>query len=238
MRKLSTFAVLAAALGTSGCASMLESNPPLYPVDFKERFPIQLGNAAQKLEIYPTQHAGLESGQRRALIDYAREYKRAGQSIVAVAVPTGPDGRITKTNATNARRVLDVLHANGISRANVHGETYLPPNPNGLNPIKMTYLKPTATVAAKCGLWTDDVGFGSLGTDVENLPYYNHGCATQSAVANQIADPMDVVRHQQVSPGDAARSTTVLTAWRGRTGTGDSSASQSQSSSSSSSNAR
>ncbi|GHE73186.1 hypothetical protein GCM10019059_35930 [Camelimonas fluminis] len=215
MQKIAAFTILS-SLALSGCAGLQESNPPLYPTDYKERFKIELMNAPQEMEIYPLQHTGLDPDQRKRLASYAAAYRRFGKSVVTVSVPTGPDGKVTARTAAHTKRVLDVLHANGVAKGNIHGQTYLPDNPLALNPVKITYSRPTAGVAAKCGLWTDDVGFASVGTDIENLPYYNLGCATQTAVAKQIADPMDVVRHQQETPADAARSTTVLNAWRTR----------------------
>lgn len=214
MRKIRTLAIISSAIALSACASMNESTQPQYPVDFKDRFPITIGNEAKEVSIFPVQHGRLDGAQRNVLIAYATAYKRSGQSVVTVSVPTAPDGRVTAPNAAHTKRVLDVLQANGVSRANIQGETYLPQDPTQLNPVKLSYLKPAARVNSKCGMWTDDVGFASIGTDIENLPYYNHGCATQAAVAAQIANPMDVVRHHPVSPSDAATSTAVLSAWR------------------------
>ena len=54
-----------------------------------------------------------------------------------------------------------------------------------------------ATVADQCGQWPRDLAIGSgADADWSNKPYWNFGCAYQSAFAAQVADPRDLVAPQ------------------------------------------
>lgn len=205
----------AAALSLGACAQLAESNPPAYAPNHQERFPIKLANAPETLEVYPMEYASLDRDQKLTVADFGKAFRRSSKSVMSVAVPADIDGRVDAQTAAHAKQILKTLQDNGVARASVRGQTYLPADPAGLNPIKLTYIKAKAAVTEQCGLWPDDTGFASIEPSIENLPYYNHGCATQQAIAKQMADPMDVVRQHRPSPVDAARATAVISTYRG-----------------------
>ncbi|MBL7309728.1 pilus assembly protein CpaD, partial [Escherichia coli] len=45
-----------------------------------------------------------------------------------------------------------------------------------------------------CGLWPQDLGARGFASDYTTQPSWNLGCAMQSNVAAQVADPIDLVR--------------------------------------------
>lgn len=204
-----------AAITLGGCAQLAESNPPAYAPDYHDRFPITLANAPETLNVYPMQYASLDRDQKLTVADFARSFRRSSKSVLSVAVPADASGRVDAQTAAHAKQILKTLQDNGVARSSVRGQTYLPDDASGLHPIKLTYIAPKATVSQQCGLWPDDTGFASIEPGIENLPYYNHGCATQQAIAKQMADPMDVVRQHRPMPVDAARSTAVISSYRG-----------------------
>ncbi|MFC5506189.1 CpaD family pilus assembly protein [Bosea massiliensis] len=205
----------AAALSLGACSQLAESNPPAYAPTHQERFPIKLANAPETLEVFPMQYASLDNDQKLTVADFGKDFRRSSKSVMSVAVPADVNGRVDAQTAAHAKQILKTLQDNGVARSAVRGQTYLPNDPTGLNPIKLTYVKAKAAVTEQCGLWPDDTGFASIEPGIENLPYYNHGCATQQAIAKQMADPMDVVRQHRPSPVDAARATAVISTYRG-----------------------
>lgn len=203
-----------AALSLGACSQMAESNPPAYTPNHHDRFPIKLANAPETLDVYPMEYASLDRDQKLTVADFGKAFRRSSKSVLSVAVPADANGRVDAPTAAHAKQILKTLQDNGVARSSVRGQTYLPTDPAGLNPIKLTYIKAKAAVTEQCGLWPDDTGFASIEPSIENLPYYNHGCATQQAIAKQMADPMDAVRQHRPSPVDAARATAVISTYR------------------------
>ena len=68
--------------------------------------------------------------------------------------------------------------------------------------------------SSKCGEWPADIASGSSAEGWQNRPYYNLGCATQSNLAAQVADPVDLVRPRQEDPSDVAMRTRAISAVR------------------------
>lgn len=219
MNPLRICVAAAAALTLGACSQVAESNPPAYAPSYQDRFPIKLANAPETLEVYPIEYASLDRDQKLTVADFGKAFRRSSKSVMSVAVPADPDGRVNAQTAAHAKQILKTLQDNGVPRASVRGQTYLVEDQSGLNPIKLTYIKAQAAVTEQCGLWPDDTGFASIESGIENLPYYNHGCATQQAIAKQMADPMDVVRQHRPTPVDAARATAVISTYRGGSST-------------------
>lgn len=210
--RVSLAALAAVTLGA--CGQLAESNPPAYAPDYHDRFPIKLANAPETLNVYPMEYATLDRDQKLTVADFARNFRRSSKSVLSLAVPADVSGKVDAQTAAHAKQILKTLQDNGVARTSVRGQTYLPEDQTGLNPIKLTYIKPKAAVTQECGIWPDDTGFASIEPGIENLPYYNHGCATQQAIAKQMADPMDVVRQHRPSPVDASRSAAVISTYR------------------------
>jgi pilus assembly protein CpaD len=76
-----------------------------------------------------------------------------------------------------------------------------------------------ATVASRCGQWPRDlaVGNGPI-EDWDNKPYWNFGCAFQTALAAQVADPRDLVSPQAETPQDTVIRTGAIDALRSAIG--------------------
>jgi len=60
-------------------------------------------------------------------------------------------------------------------------------------------------VAIRCGTWPQDLGGSDFAFDNSNRPVWNFGCSTQTAVAAQVADPVDLVRGRQEGRIDAVK---------------------------------
>ena len=69
----------------------------------------------------------------------------------------------------------------------------------------VSFLGLKAHVADQCDQWPRDLAIGSGAVaDWSNKPYWNFGCAYQTALAAQVADPRDLVTPQAETPADTA----------------------------------
>jgi pilus assembly protein CpaD len=82
-------------------------------------------------------------------------------------------------------------------------------------PVRLSFLGLKAKVADRCGQWPRDLAIGSGAlVDWSNKPYWNFGCAYQSAFAAQVADPRDLVAPQGETPADTAMRTRAIESLR------------------------
>ncbi len=194
--------VVLAALGLSlaACASdQVVQTGSIYPYDYRERHPIVLTDMPTNLDIFAR---GLELDQRQRddVKSFAASYRTRGKGAIAVQVPKG-DSR--------AHGVLDAIRG-ALSEGGIPGRTlrvtsYQPTDPGLAAPIRLSFMQMQAKVDSKCGLWPQDLGVSNAGFNLRNEPYWNHGCATQSNVAAQIADPVDLVRGRTAGAIDPIR---------------------------------
>jgi pilus assembly protein CpaD len=84
----------------------------------------------------------------------------------------------------------------------------------GAAPVRLSFQKLQAKVASKCGLWPQDLAGGSTAESWHNRPYHNLGCAYQTMIAAQVANPIDLVRPRAEGPMDVQRRTKDIEALR------------------------
>lgn len=203
-------AILAATCGLAACQTLEDRNPPQFPTDPSERFPVELRLGQHALEIYPVANNNLDRKQVEDILDYVRAYRQSGRTDITVSIPTELDGRVSPVIGAHTKMVMQVLARAGVDRRFVRGASYLPSRPGSVNPIRLSYGGPKASVANQCGLWPDDLGFAGLEANIDNLPYWNQGCAVNSNFAAQLADPLDVVRPNRADGPDVARGTSKI----------------------------
>lgn len=205
-----TATLLLTGIALAGCQTLEDTNPAQFPTDPGERFPIELRKGVVELPVYPALNNRLDPEQVREIVDFVRAYRQSGRTDITIAVPTEPDGRVSPVIAAQTRMVMDVLARGGIGRQFVRGASYLPSQPGAVSPIRLTYGGVRAGVANQCGLWPDDLGFASLNANIDNLPYWNQGCAVNSNIAAQLADPLDIARPHRAEGPDVARGTAKI----------------------------
>ena len=91
--------------------------------------------------------------------------------------------------------------------------SYAPPPHVSAPPIRVAFMSLEARVATPCGNWPEDLASGSSLEGWKNEPYANLGCASQSVLAAEVADPRDFVepralgarRRQHAHAGDRSR---------------------------------
>jgi pilus assembly protein CpaD len=70
-----------------------------------------------------------------------------------------------------------------------------------------------AYVPHHCGQWQEDSG-ASNPHNAQNLPLYNHGCASQKNLGAMVANPNDLIEPRPMGPSDARRRNVVIEKWR------------------------
>jgi pilus assembly protein CpaD len=189
--------LLAIAPLLGGCFADRETTGSVYPTDLRDRHPIVLTNAPRVLDIFVQGRSGIdvrESGDLRA---FMAEYRRFGTGPITAQVPTGAElGGAT-------RQALATIRSAAEGRLSVVG--YSPLDPGTAAPIRLSFVRLQAKVSDRCGLWPKDLGVSDADSSYRNEPYWNFGCAMQSNVASQVADPVDLVRGRPETPPDTAR---------------------------------
>jgi pilus assembly protein CpaD len=201
-----TFKSLQLALSLAGAAAVLAACAPdravtgsAYPYDYRDRHPIVLAKAPETLDVFVA-GGGLDQRQEDDLRVFAATYRRYGQGPITAELPAG---------VAAARRALPAVKAAledaGLPAGRVAVRTYPVVDPGLAAPIRLSFPRLTAEVASRCGLWPQDLGLSNVKANANNEPYWNLGCAMQTNVAAQVADPVDLVRGRAEGRVDTVR---------------------------------
>lgn len=187
-----------ASISLSGCIGVANyaSPDPVAFTDYHERHAIALTHAPTAMDIYPV--GGRLDDQSAANVrTFAEQYKELGTGSVAILMPSNGGGR----NQAVVSEIRRGLYANGL-RGKVYVSSYRVADPALVAPVRLVYDGIKATLPGPCGRWPTDIGAGEFSKDVKNESYENYGCATQAMLANQVADPRDLVRERATTPPD------------------------------------
>jgi pilus assembly protein CpaD len=180
--------------------------------DYRQRHPIVLTEGAHSLDVFVTSYAALDVRQREAVRSFAAEYRRTGQGAILAQVPAG-----TRNDAAahvTMGRINEILGEAGLPAGSVAATVYPVADPFIAAPIRLTFTRLTAKVASACGTWPRDLGVSDYRKGISNESYWNLGCAMQSNVAAQVADPVDLVRPRSEGRPDSIRRGKVIEAIR------------------------
>lgn len=201
---LAALALLAPALG--GCVTDVDATSAVYPSDLRERHPIVLVNGPRALDLFASGPTGLTAREQADLNAFLAEYRRYGDSVLAVQVPVGPDA------GPGAGRVVAAVRAAAGGRISV--SNYHPSVAGVASPVRLTFRRLQARVADRCGSWPHDLGVSDYHFSESNRPHFNFGCSLQANVAAQVADPLDLVRGRTETPPDTAKRMGAITKLR------------------------
>jgi pilus assembly protein CpaD len=210
VRRMLTASAMAAAV--SGCAADRVVTGSTPPTDYRQRHPIVLAEGAHKLDVFVTGQAGLDGRQRDDIRAFAAEYRRSGQGAILAQVPAGSRSDVG-AHATMARIQAELRQA-GLPAGYVAVSAYPVLDPLVASPIRLSFARLAASVTSPCGTWPRDLGVSDYRESVDNGTYWNFGCAMQSNVAAQVADPVDLVRGRVESRPDPIRRGKVIEAIR------------------------
>jgi pilus assembly protein CpaD len=186
---------LALLLALAGCGTADRMSTSSIPQDdYRIRHPILLANDTVTLDIFPSTALGaLDRHSAKQVFAFARDYREAGHGAILVLVPTN-------TGAGVVSGVRRALAAGGVGAVEVR--TYPVGDPALASPVRLSFTGLKAKVGDQCGQWPSDIGSGATVEEWANKPYYNFGCAQQSMIAAQTADPRDLVAPRGEEPAD------------------------------------
>ena len=197
-------ALAAMLLSLGACARHTDVTGSIAPLDdYRERHPIILTNAPKTLDIFATRGPhGLDLRQYDDVRAFAADYKAEGRGILTVALPQGPGQYETQATLAGVRKALSSA---GVSGQYVNFGYYHPADGVSAAPIRLSFSKFQAKVDSHCGQWTTDFNGAATAQTFRNQSPPNFGCAYQSAIAAQVANPTDLVRPRQEGPIDVLK---------------------------------
>lgn len=195
--------------GLASCANRDNLTTGAVPDDYRTRHPIVIAEAEHTIDI------PVASGDRRLTIGasdvvrgFASSYKNASTGTVQILSPTGSsNGAGVSAIRRDIRRVLV---ASGVPSDRLFELTYQAGGQDDAAPIRLSFNAVTAKTHA-CGNWPEDLAKNT----VDNRNYENFGCASQSNLAAQVANPMDLIGPREMSPIDSVRRGQAIKDYRG-----------------------
>ncbi|UHC13908.1 CpaD family pilus assembly protein [Methylobacterium currus] len=203
--------ILAASASLAACAADRRlTTGSTYPMTVPERHPIVLSDSPRNLDVFVTGTGHIDPRQADDVDAFLTEYRRYGRGVLVLEVPRGsqvPGGAVERTLARVRARAV----AWGVGAREIVVAPYPVANVAVSAPVRLSFQRMQAKVAGACGLWPQDLGVTNAGFNARNESYWNFGCATQSNLASQIADPVDLVRGRQEGRIDTVTRTQNLT---------------------------
>jgi pilus assembly protein CpaD len=200
--KIARLAGLVLAIALAGCAR----NKPQptaaidQEVDYRERHPIIITDAPHKLDIYPIRSmGGLDLRQNDDVKAFAAEYRAAGHGPLTIELPNGAEPHAMRESLAGIRKALA---SSGVTARYVRTGSYYPDYVNRAAPVRLSFSKLQAKVDSRCGQWRTDMMGSSTSEEFSNTMPPNFGCAFQSVLAEQVANPVDLIRPRQEGPVD------------------------------------
>jgi len=201
--------LLMAGTSLAGCANRDDMSTGALPDDYRTRHPIVIAEAEHSIDVpVASSDRHLTKGARDVIRGFASGYIDSATGTVQILLPSG------SVNAGAAsllrREIRGLLVGAGIPATRLIEVSYQADSNGDAAPIRLTYTAITAKTEP-CGNWPKDL----VANTVQNKNYENFGCASQSNLAAQIANPMDLIGPRQMSPIDAVRRGQVIKDYRG-----------------------
>lgn len=186
-------ASVAAVILAASCAAPVNdgqspsSDPAVnHPISVEPQFTtIKLSFSAPEAGLLPDDTARFEA--------FVADYLSRGSGSISVSAPAGP------ASAQALDYFGERLFSMGVSRSRILVGTH-----QGNGQVEVGFIAYSAHTAA-CGDWDENLGSTSA-----NRPSKNLGCAVQSNIAAQVANPRDLVEMRASDPADAGRRATVI----------------------------
>jgi pilus assembly protein CpaD len=185
-----------AASPLAGCGVDYASSDSIEAADYHQRHPIVLAQAPTLLDVYPV-GGGLDSQSAANIRAFAERYRALGAGQITILAPAGQPGR----NGRIVDEIRRTLASTGL-RGYVGVGVYPAADATRASPVRLIFQGLKAVVPTPCGQWPSDLASGGSIEGWKNEPYPNFGCATQSVLAAQVADPRDLAQARAYDPPD------------------------------------
>ena len=202
-------AAAACAIMVCGCNTDQQvTGVPEVPVEYRLRHPITLHEANRTLQVFIGSNRGeLNPTQRAQVLAFGLGWKRVATGGMIVERPVG--GSNERAAADAMHEIVSILAASGLPPQSIAVQTYEAATGPSPAPIRISYPRIKAQVGP-CGLWPKDIGPSFNRDYFENQPPWNYGCATQNALAVEVANPSDLVQPRAETAPYTQRRVTVL----------------------------
>jgi pilus assembly protein CpaD len=197
--------LLTSSVMLAGCSNTRPTQQAFAPDDYRDRHPIRLEHAKQHVDVFGASPV-LDARQHRDLVEFAKAQRVRGQGTIDIATPAG----LPHVSVAAIRAAL----AQGGLSGPVRYTSYPVVAGAGTAPVRVSHATLVARVASQCGQWPAELAGGRNLETMHNRPYHNLGCAYQSMIAAQVADPVDLVRPRAEGPADLVKRTKDIEALR------------------------
>lgn len=190
----------------AGCAADRVLTTASIPSDHRARHAIALTQAPVTLDLIPA-GGRLDDASRGRVRSFGDAYRNGGEGPISIQIPQGSAAASNATGFVNEiRKELASLGVKG----SISVSTYRPEDPTLASPVRLSYVATKAVLRSRCGEWPSDLASGSSVRGWDNKPYWNHGCATQQALASQVVDPRDLAAPRGETPTDVTMRTRAI----------------------------
>lgn len=192
----------------SGCGNRDRSMTNSIPDDYRARHPIVLTESEQTMDIpIATGDRTLTISVRDNIRGFAGDHAAKSRGAIQIMLPRG------SANAATAHRLSKEIRATligaGVRRDQVIVTSYDAAGYGASAPVRLAFFAITAK-AGPCGEWPEDLVTNTM----ENRNYHNFGCSSQSNLAAQVANPMDLIQPRGMTPIDAEQRYNVIQDYR------------------------
>ena len=201
--------VIGTAVVLSGCGSTKDRmTTSAIPDDYRTRHPIMLSEVEHTLDVpIASGDRKLTVGVQDSIAGFAADYLSASTGTIQIMVPHGSPNSGAASGMR--KQIRQVLTTRGVAANKIIETSYQAEANSNAAPVRISYVAITA-MTNPCGEWPEDLQDNTF----SNKNYHNFGCATQSNLAAQIANPMDLVTPRDMAPIDATRRSTVIGLYR------------------------
>lgn len=178
------------------------------PDDYRTNHPIIVAEKERTMDLpVSTGDRKLTTSMRETVRGAATNYRSSASGVIRIMVPVGSAN--AGAASVLAGQVAEVLRKEGIPGDRILSSPYHVSSPDDAAPIRIAFMAITASTG-ECGRWPEDM----LSNTTENKHYANFGCATQSNLAAQIANPGDLIAPRGMTSIDAERRSAVIETYR------------------------
>ncbi|TCL95723.1 pilus assembly protein CpaD [Rhizobium sp. PP-WC-2G-219] len=206
---------LCIAASLAACAKRDDLSTGGIPDDYRSRHPIIVGESERAIDIpIASSDRRLPVGTREVIKGFAQTYRGSANGVVQIMLPSG--SRNGAAVEAVRRDIRAILVQTGVPANRLLETRYDAAGSGDAAPVRLSFTAITASTGP-CGSWPEDL----VSNTTENRNWSNFGCASQSNLAAQIANPTDLLGPQAQSPIDAARRGQVIDDYRGINSTPD-----------------
>ena len=194
----------------SGCAGLPGRSVTVgaVPDDYRTNHPIIVAEEERTVDLpVATGDRKLTISMRETVRGAANDYRSSASGIIRIMIPVGSANAGAASLLSS--QVDDVLRKQGVPGDRILSSPYHVASPDDAAPIRIAFMAISASTN-ECGRWPEDM----LANTHDNKHYANFGCASQSNLAAQIANPGDLIAPRGMTPIDADRRSNVINTYR------------------------